>query len=154
MIPQRQRLAHHSELDTKHQTQELSKHSTSKPLKFQIKETLYERSFFWTRVAPSQIPTAKLLAKACNVQRGRGGATASTASTFCRPLGFSLLQQPGSKKFKLSKIELIYKAKKFKVPPFTIEGFRGRWVILGFVFQVRLRDWDLRALRRVQGARA
>ena len=33
---------------------------------------------------------------------------------------FSLLQQPGPKKFKLSKIELIYKAKKFKVPPFTI----------------------------------
>ena len=35
----------------------------------------------------------------------------------------SLLQQPGSKTFKLSKIELIYilyKAKKFEVPPFTI----------------------------------
>ena len=32
----------------------------------------------------------------------------------------SLLQQPGPKKFKLSKTELIYKAKKFKVPPFTI----------------------------------
>ena len=32
----------------------------------------------------------------------------------------SLLQQPGPKKFKLSKIELIYKAKKFKVPPLTI----------------------------------
>ena len=32
----------------------------------------------------------------------------------------SLLQQPAHKKFKLSKIELIYKAKKFKVPPFTI----------------------------------
>ena len=32
----------------------------------------------------------------------------------------SLLQQPGPKKFKLSKIELIYKAKKFKVPLFTI----------------------------------
>ena len=32
----------------------------------------------------------------------------------------SLLQQPGPQKFKLSKIELIYKAKKFKVPPFTI----------------------------------
>ena len=32
----------------------------------------------------------------------------------------SLLQQPGPKQFKLSKIELIYKAKKFKVPPFTI----------------------------------
>ena len=29
-------------------------------------------------------------------------------------------QQPGPQKFKLSKIELIYKAKKFKVPPFTI----------------------------------
>ena len=27
---------------------------------------------------------------------------------------------PGPKMFKLSKIELIYKAKKFKVPPFTI----------------------------------
>ena len=38
-------------------------------------------------------------------------------------LGFrvnnSLLQQPGPKKFKLAKIELIYTAKKFKVPPFT-----------------------------------
>ena len=33
---------------------------------------------------------------------------------------YSLLQQPGPKKFKLSKIELIYKAKKFKVSPFTI----------------------------------
>ena len=33
---------------------------------------------------------------------------------------YSLLQQPGPKKFKLSKIELIYKAKKFKVPPFTV----------------------------------
>ena len=32
----------------------------------------------------------------------------------------SLLQQPGPKKFKLSKIELTYRAKKFKVPPFTI----------------------------------
>ena len=32
----------------------------------------------------------------------------------------SRLQQPGPKKFKVSKIELIYKAKKFKVPPFTI----------------------------------
>ena len=32
----------------------------------------------------------------------------------------SLLQQPGPNKFKLSKIELIYKAKKFKVPMFTI----------------------------------
>ena len=32
----------------------------------------------------------------------------------------SLLQQPGLKKFKLSKMELIYKAKKFKVPPFAI----------------------------------
>ena len=32
----------------------------------------------------------------------------------------SLLQQPGPQKFKLSKIELIYKAKKFKVPLFTI----------------------------------
>ena len=31
----------------------------------------------------------------------------------------SLLQQPGHKKFKLSKIELIYKAKQFKVAPFT-----------------------------------
>ena len=29
----------------------------------------------------------------------------------------SLLQQPGPKKFKLCKVELIYKAKKFKVPP-------------------------------------
>ena len=34
--------------------------------------------------------------------------------------GSSLLQQPGPKKFNLSKIELIYKAKKFKVSPFTI----------------------------------
>ena len=33
----------------------------------------------------------------------------------------SLLQQPGPKNFKLSKIELIYKAKKFKVRPFTIQ---------------------------------
>ena len=32
----------------------------------------------------------------------------------------SLLQQPGPKKFKLFKIELICKAKKFQVPPFTI----------------------------------
>ena len=35
----------------------------------------------------------------------------------------SLLQQPGPKKFKLSKIELIYKLKKFKVPPFTISNW-------------------------------
>ena len=34
----------------------------------------------------------------------------------------SLLQQPGPKKFKLYKIELIYKAKKFKVPLFAIYG--------------------------------
>ena len=33
---------------------------------------------------------------------------------------YSLLQQPGPQKYKLSQIELIYKAKKFKVPPFTI----------------------------------
>ena len=33
---------------------------------------------------------------------------------------YPLLQQPGSKKLKLAKIELIYKAKKFKVPPFII----------------------------------
>ena len=33
---------------------------------------------------------------------------------------YSLLQQSGPKKFKLFKIELIYKAKKFKVSPFTI----------------------------------
>ena len=32
----------------------------------------------------------------------------------------TFLHIPGPKKFKLSKIELIYKAKKFKVPPFTI----------------------------------
>ena len=32
----------------------------------------------------------------------------------------SRLQQTGPKKFKLSNIELIYKAKKFKVPPFAI----------------------------------
>ena len=32
-------------------------------------------------------------------------------------LASSLLQQPGPKKFKLSKIERIHKAKKFKVPP-------------------------------------
>ena len=32
----------------------------------------------------------------------------------------SLLQQPGPKKFKLSKIELKTRAKKFKVPPFAI----------------------------------
>ena len=31
----------------------------------------------------------------------------------------SLLQQPGPKKFNLYKIELIYKAKKFKVPLFA-----------------------------------
>ena len=37
---------------------------------------------------------------------------------------YSLLQQPGPKKFKLSKIELIYKARKFKVPPFTIKVYR------------------------------
>ena len=36
-------------------------------------------------------------------------------------LNDSLLQQPGHKKFQLSKIELIYKAKKFKAPPFTIK---------------------------------
>ena len=29
-------------------------------------------------------------------------------------------EEPGRKKFKLFKIELIYKAKKLKVPPFTI----------------------------------
>ena len=34
---------------------------------------------------------------------------------------FSLLQQPGPKKFKLSQIELIYKAKKFKVPKLDSE---------------------------------
>ena len=33
---------------------------------------------------------------------------------------YSLLQQPGPKKFKLSKIDLLYKAKKFKVPRCTI----------------------------------
>ena len=33
---------------------------------------------------------------------------------------YSLLQQPGPKKFNLSNTELIYKAKKFKVPPFTV----------------------------------
>ena len=33
----------------------------------------------------------------------------------------SLLQQPGLKKFKLSKVELVYKAKKLKVPLFTIQ---------------------------------
>ena len=32
----------------------------------------------------------------------------------------SLLPQPGPEKFKLSKIERKYKAKKFKVPPFTV----------------------------------
>ena len=36
------------------------------------------------------------------------------------PFISSLLQQPGPKKFKLSKIQLIYKAKKLEVPPFTI----------------------------------
>ena len=35
----------------------------------------------------------------------------------------SLLQQPGLKKFKLSKMELIYNAKKFKVPPFAKSVF-------------------------------
>ena len=55
----------------------------------------------------------------------------------------SLLQQPGPKKLKLSKIDLIHKAKKFKVPPLTIygslimEGFQGslglsRYYGLGF----------------------
>ena len=33
----------------------------------------------------------------------------------------SLLHLPGPKKFKLSNTELIYKAKQFKVPPFTIQ---------------------------------
>ena len=33
------------------------------------------------------------------------------------PFKTSLLQQPGPNKFKLSKIELTYKAKKSKVPP-------------------------------------
>ena len=37
-----------------------------------------------------------------------------------KPTSSSLLQQPGPKKFKLSKIKLIYKANKFKVPLFTI----------------------------------
>ena len=36
---------------------------------------------------------------------------------------FSLLQQPGPKQFKLSKIDLIYKARKLKVPLFTIYVF-------------------------------
>ena len=40
--------------------------------------------------------------------------------TLVKPKYFSLLQQPGPKKFKLFKIELIYRAKKFRVPPFTI----------------------------------
>ena len=40
--------------------------------------------------------------------------------TSCTQNNMSLLQQPGPKKFKLFKIELIYKAKKFKVPLFTI----------------------------------
>ena len=33
---------------------------------------------------------------------------------------YSLLQQPGPKKFQLFKTELVYKAQKFKVPRFTI----------------------------------
>ena len=45
-------------------------------------------------------------------------AEAKTQKTYPPP--HSLLQQPGPKKFELSKIELIYKAKRFKVPPFTI----------------------------------
>ena len=32
----------------------------------------------------------------------------------------NLLQQPGPKKFKLFKKDVIYKAKKFKVPPLAI----------------------------------
>ena len=41
-------------------------------------------------------------------------------SVYDAVLPCSLLQQPGPNKFKLSKIELINKARKFKVPPFTI----------------------------------
>ena len=47
----------------------------------------------------------------------QGGTREQQANAF---LTISLLQQPGPKRFKLSKIELICKAKKFKVPPFTI----------------------------------
>ena len=43
-----------------------------------------------------------------------------SACTRTTVIASSLLQQPGPKKFKLSKIQLIYKGKKFKVPPFTI----------------------------------
>ena len=50
---------------------------------------------------------------------------------------FSLLQQPGPKKFKLSKIELIYKVKKFKVRPFTIQVLKtGKVEGLGSGFGV------------------
>ena len=38
----------------------------------------------------------------------------------------SLLQQPGHKKFKLSKIELTYKAKKIKVPVLLLTKLRLR----------------------------
>ena len=33
---------------------------------------------------------------------------------------YSLLQQPGAEKFKLFRIDIIYKAKKFKVLPLAI----------------------------------
>ena len=48
------------------------------------------------------------------------GAGMRDSGLHCGFVLSSLLQQPGPKKFKLSNIELIHKAKKFKVPPFTI----------------------------------
>ena len=53
-------------------------------------------------------------------QRNTYAAYATTMSLhICSSSQSSLLQQPGPKKLKLSKIELIYKAKKFRVLPFA-----------------------------------
>ena len=50
----------------------------------------------------------------------QGEAQSGVLKKFDSKSQYPLLQQLGPKKLKLFKIELIYKAKKFKVPPFTI----------------------------------
>ena len=54
------------------------------------------------------------------MREGLGSGGGCSDSGGCVQGVSSLLQQPGPQKFKLFKIELIYKAKKFKVPLFTI----------------------------------
>ena len=60
---------------------------------------------------------------------------------------YSLLQQPGPKKFKLSKIELIYKAKKFIKFPRSLSKFRAR------LLNLLLRALGLEVIRFQGGVR-